>query len=50
MHCSAGGELHALGDDVLASVFDQKMHMVRCDDVIEHAQTEPLLRLEKPLR
>jgi len=39
-----------LGDDVASSVFDEKVNVIACDYVIEHAQTEPLLRFEKPIQ
>jgi hypothetical protein len=45
-----GDELHTLGDDVASSVFDEKVNVIACDYVIEHAQTEPLLRFEKPIQ
>jgi hypothetical protein len=41
-------ELHALGNDIWAGVFDQEMDMIRCHDVVEQAQTEALLGLGVP--
>ena len=38
-------ELHALSDDVCSSVFDQKMNVIGCHNVIEHTKSKALLRL-----
>ena len=42
-------ELHALSDDVCSSVFDQKMNVIGCHNVIEHTKSEAL-RFEKPVK
>jgi hypothetical protein len=42
-------ELHALGNDVWPGVFDEEMNVVTCHYVIEHAKSEALLGLEKPV-
>jgi hypothetical protein len=47
---ASGDELHALGNHVCACVFDQQMDVIACDHVIEHAQTEALLRFKKPMK
>jgi len=33
---ATGNQLHALGNDVRACVFNQKMNVIGCDHVIEH--------------
>ena len=33
-------ELHALSDDVCSSVFDQKMNVIGCHNVIEHTKSK----------
>src|SRR5258708_269973 len=45
---ATGDELHALGDDVCSSVFDQKMNVIGCHNVIEHTKSKALLGFEKP--
>jgi hypothetical protein len=35
-------ELHALSDDVCSSVFDQKMNVIGCHNVIEHTKSKRL--------
>jgi len=42
LRCAAGDELHALS--VCSSIFDQKMNVIRCHDVIEHTKAKALLR------
>jgi hypothetical protein len=37
-------ELHALSDDVCSSVFDQKMNVIGCHNVIEHTKSKARLR------
>ena len=41
-------ELHALRNNIRTCVFDQKMNMVGCHQVIEHRKTKTFLGLEKP--
>jgi hypothetical protein len=43
-------ELHALSDYILARVFNQQMYMIGCDNVVDDAESEALLRLEKPMQ
>jgi hypothetical protein len=45
---SAGHELHAPRTGVSACVFHEEMNMVGRNGIVEHAQSEALLRLEKP--
>ncbi len=47
---AASDELHTLSDDVASSVFDEKVNVIACDYIIEHAQTEPLLRFKEPVQ
>jgi hypothetical protein len=44
---SPGDELHALSDNIGASISDQQMNVIRCHRVVEHAETKALLGLEK---
>ncbi len=39
-------ELHALSDDVCSSVFDQKMNVIGCHNVIEHTKSKAVLASE----
>ena len=48
MHCSAGDELHALGNDVASRVFDQQVNVIARGDVIEDANSKAL-RFEMPM-
>lgn len=47
---AAGGELHAFSDNVRTCVFDQQMNVIGRHHVIEHAQTETLLRFKEPVQ
>ena len=49
LRSSASDELHAVSNHVRACVFHHKMNVVGRDHVIEHAQTESLLRFEQPV-
>ena len=49
LRSSASDELHAVSNHVRARVFHHKMNVVGRDHVIEHAQTESLLRFEQPV-
>lgn len=47
---SPGDQLHTVRNHLRAGVFDEKMNVIRCDDVVEHAQTEALLRFKEPMQ
>jgi hypothetical protein len=46
----AGGELHALRNNIRTRVFDQKVNVVGRDHIIEHAQTKAFLGFENPMK
>ena len=41
---SAGDELHALRNNIAATVLHQKVNVIRCHDVIEDTKSKALLR------
>jgi hypothetical protein len=45
---AARDQLHAVGDNVWAGVFNQKVNVVARDNVIKYRKTEALLRLKNP--
>jgi hypothetical protein len=47
---AASDQLHALGYNVLASLFHQEVNVVGCHRVIEHRKTKAFLRLENPVQ
>ena len=50
LQCSpSGDELHALSNDIRACVFDQKMNVIACQDLIEHTKSKALFRFKKPV-
>ena len=49
LRSAAGDQLHARCNNVSACVLHQQMNMVGRDGIVEDAQSEALLRLEKPL-
>src|SRR5581483_10550749 len=45
-----GDKLHALGNDLSPGVFDQRMYVIGCDNVIQDAQTEAPSCLKDPMQ
>ena len=46
---SAGDQLHAPRDNILTGILHQKVDVIGCHNVIEHAKTETVLRVEEPV-
>jgi hypothetical protein len=47
---AAGNELHALRDNIPATILHQQVDVIGCHHVIEHAQTKALLSFENPMQ
>ena len=50
LRSSPGDELHALRDNIFAGILHQKVDVIGCHYVVEHAQTKALLRFKEPVQ
>ena len=47
---SPGDELHALLDNIYAGILHQEVDMIRCHQIVQYGETEPLLCLKHPMQ